>query len=521
MVLLGLDYLSVIVAQDELSTALHTGGEGLFWIVNAYTISYAGALGVAGLLVAHYGRKPIFVGGLVVFLVGALSAARAEAVAEASRIVLGLDSGQLIGLDGSLVLSLARSVQGLGAAALVSAALDRVLVFPGEKRDNAISIFSASQLLGFVLGPITGAVLLEAYGWPAIFVALAAVTVVVLVAVLASQEPEKLPREGRVDWLGAVLFMASLSLLAYGMLNLAHHGVSTRALATTSVGAVALAGFIVWELVCKSPGYDLSLLRNARLRVACVLHGAFWGSLVGTALLLGWYMLVGRKYPNLPPDQLVPLILERGLDEDVPGGFGALDAGVLVLGLGVGAVPGVILAKLLKHRTRAVLATSSALVVTANVWWSRVDLTTPKWAIFCSFVVCGAGVGAGITSVTRVAMSVAPHEEEGLSARERVEVRRKIASISTMFRTSGQVGGAIGTLMMATTGRLGYRIDEAVIAGLSESDQKAGRAGMVDAAIRARDTLNLDLYEAARRAYVPAMSHAMLVGAAMAALCMA
>jgi MFS family permease/LysM repeat protein len=517
MVLVGLDYLAVIVAQDELSTMLHAGEGGLFWIVNTYTIAYAGGLGVAGLLVAHYGVRRVLVGGLVVFAVGALGAARAQALAAATPIVVGL----LDHLDATLVLSLARGAQGLGAAALVTSAMALILGFPEEKRDGSITSFNAAQLLGFVLGPLTGAYLLERSGWPAIFVVLAAAALVVLAAVLGSHEPEKPQREGRVDWLAGILLMAFLALTSYGMLDVVHHGASVGGLATAVAGVVALAGFIAWELVGikrlgATAGYDLSPLRNPRFRVACVLHSAFWGALLGTAFLHGHYLLVARKYPALSADQLLPLIAEHGLD-GVPGGFDEMDAAVLVLGLGA-ALIGAVVAKVLKDRSRAVVTAGFALVAIAMVTWSRFDLVTSKWAIAGSFAICGLGVGAGVTSLTREAMAFAPREHPGLTPRERREVRRQIASILTIFRTFGQLGGALGVLMMATVVRPRYRIDEAAIASLTAEQQGRARAGMVDAAIVARDTLNLDLYEAARQAWMPAFGAAMLAGAGVAVL---
>ena len=191
---------TVLYAAFPALTRAFSGAQpsDLSWILNAYTVVYAVLLVPAGRFADLYGRKRMFLIGLVIFLVASLGC----------------------GLSGHVwVLIFFRALQAVGAAALLPASLAVVLgAFPPERRAVAVSLWGAVSALGAAVGPSVGSWLIEVGGWPWAFylnLPLGILSVWGAGRLLKSAPPEGVP--ARLDVVGILLLMVSVGALALGL----------------------------------------------------------------------------------------------------------------------------------------------------------------------------------------------------------------------------------------------------------------------------------------------------------------
>ncbi|WP_309138548.1 MFS transporter [Nocardia cyriacigeorgica] len=256
-----LDISVVNVALPSMRTSLGFTDTGLAWAVNAYALVFAGLLLVGGRLADLFGRKRVFLAGLLVFTVASL--------------VGGLAStpGWLIG---------ARAVQGVGAAVLAPATLTILTTTftEGPRRTRALAVWTALGLAGGTAGNLLGGVLTEFASWRATLLINVPVGVLALAVAVAVIAPDSAHHSRvRLDVVGAVLVTCGLAAIAYGFGESATSGwsapVTMLALAT---GAALMAVFILVETRwVQSPLIPLSLLRIRSValgNVAMLLAGA-------------------------------------------------------------------------------------------------------------------------------------------------------------------------------------------------------------------------------------------------------
>ena len=213
LVMIVMANASLNVALPTLAESLDTGASGLQWIVDAYSLVFAGLLLTAGSLGDRYGRRLALNGGLIVFGAASLFA------------VLSSSSGAVIG---------ARAVMGVGAAFVMPATLSILAhVFPPKERPRAIAIWAGFAGVGVAMGGVVSGALLEHFWWGSIFLINVVVVVVALVAgfFLIPRSREKI--HAPLDPLGALLSIAGLSALVYGIIEAPDHGwASTQTLVT-------------------------------------------------------------------------------------------------------------------------------------------------------------------------------------------------------------------------------------------------------------------------------------------------
>src|SRR6476659_8108050 len=228
---------SLNVALPTLSRDLHAGASSLQWIVDAYSLVFAGLLLTAGSLGDRYGRRLALNAGLVVFGAASLFA------------VTSTSSTGVIA---------ARAVLGVGAAFVMPATLSILAhVFPPDERPRAIAIWAGVAGIGVALGGIVSGLLLESFWWGSIFMINVAVVVVALIVgfFLIPRSREKIHTP--LDPFGALLSIVGLSALVYGIIEAPDHGWgSTQTLVTFAVAFVVLGGFVLWELKAKEPMLD-------------------------------------------------------------------------------------------------------------------------------------------------------------------------------------------------------------------------------------------------------------------------
>src|SRR5438445_1175106 len=203
---LCLSLVMIVVANASLNVALptlvkdlHASPSSLQWIVDAYSLVFAGLLLTAGALGDRYGRRLALNGGLVIF---------------------GLASGLAPFAGPSTQLIAARAAMGIGAALVMPATLSVLAhVFPPAERPRAIAIWAGFAGVGAGLGGVTSGWLLQHFWWGSIFLTNVAVVAVALVAGAILVPSARDERESALDPVGALLSIAGLGALIYAIIE--------------------------------------------------------------------------------------------------------------------------------------------------------------------------------------------------------------------------------------------------------------------------------------------------------------
>src|SRR5580700_163915 len=252
-VMMVLDVMIVSVALPALQRELHLSPAGLEWVVSAYALALAALIPVGGALGDHFGRKLIFLAGVIVFMLASVGCA------------LSVSGGMLIGF---------RVVQGIGGAVMSSLTLSLIAeAYPPQARAGPIGLWAAVSGLAVAGGSVVGGLLLSVFPWSSIFwvnVPLAVVTLVITqVAVAESREREPRP----FDTGGVALSAVGLLLLTFGFVDSSDAGWRSPVVAACIVaGAAVLVLFFVWEHRTAFPMVPPALLRTPSFGRACTVY---------------------------------------------------------------------------------------------------------------------------------------------------------------------------------------------------------------------------------------------------------
>jgi EmrB/QacA subfamily drug resistance transporter len=263
-----LDATVVNVALPTIGRELNAGLASLQWTVNAYTLTLAGFLLLGGSLGDRYGRRRIFVIGVIWFAVASLLCALAP------------NAGMLIA---------ARALQGVGGALLTPGSLAIIEAsFHPDDRSTAIGAWSGLAGVTTAIGPFLGGWLVEAVAWQLIFVInipLAAVVVwISLRHVPESSDPGAAPK---LDVTGAMLAALGLGGVTYALTDGANVGWTSPLIVFTGIGgALALAAFVVVERISSHPMLPLDVFSSRQFTAANVVTFVVYGALGGSLFLL-------------------------------------------------------------------------------------------------------------------------------------------------------------------------------------------------------------------------------------------
>ncbi|MGA2959527.1 MAG: MFS transporter [Thermodesulfobacteriota bacterium] len=214
----------------------------LSWVPTAYLLAAAMFLVPFGRIGDIYGRKKVFVYGMVIFTLGALLSGVAQS---------------------ALALILFRAVQGIGASMIFGTGVAIVTsIFAEGERGKALGINVASVYVGQSVGPFIGGFLTEHLGWRSIFLVMVPLGVFLLVAILKALKQEWAGARGEsFDWVGSIIYSLTLVAIMYGfsLLPRITGGV------IIALGGCGLLAFILWELREKSPILNINLFRGNRV----------------------------------------------------------------------------------------------------------------------------------------------------------------------------------------------------------------------------------------------------------------
>ncbi|MEU0663153.1 MFS transporter [Streptomyces lavendulocolor] len=394
--LVVLDVSVVNVALPSMRADLGLSAVGLQWVLNAYSIAFAGFMLLGGRAADLFGRKRMFLVGLGLFTVASVAGGLAE------------QGWQLLA---------ARAAQGLGAAVLAPATLTIVTgaVPPGPARTRAIATWSAVGAAGGAAGGLVGGVLTDLLSWRWVLLINVPVGVLVLAGAAVWIRESRTEGGRRLDLPGAVLVTGGLAAVAYGIVQTEQAGWGAPSTLWPLLGGVALlAAFVAVEARAKAPLMPLKVFRSRAVTAANV-------SMVvnGSASFGMWFFMTVYAQNVL--------------------GYTPLQAGLALVPSSVSVIVGSKLAPRLMVTTGARnLAVIGTLVAATGFGWQSLMEADGTYVttILGPGVLMMAGMGLAITPLASLATSGAAPGDAGL--------------VSGLVNTSRTMGGALGLAVLST-----------------------------------------------------------------------
>lgn len=393
-----LDVAIVNVALPSMRRELHFSVTGLQWVVNAYTLTFAGLLLLGGRTADLFGRRRMFLIGLGLFT--------------GASMVCGLapNAAAVIG---------ARAVQGLGAAILSPVTLTIVTTtfVEARERSRALGVWSAALASGGAVGVLLGGILTDLLSWRWIFLVNIPVGIAgIIIGRLVLRESRAELRNHSLDVAGGLAITASLSALVFGIVETTSHGWTAAITLGPIIAAVVLGAlFVVIEArLAAAPIAPLGIMRSralvgANISMACV----------GGSMFAMWYF--------------VSLYLQEVL------GMSPLKAGLAFIPAALAIVVGSQFAGRVVPRTgpRPILVTAGLVIAASLFWMSHLSADGSYFAdIFGPITVVSLGLGCSFPPGVFAAMSSVRPAESGLA--------------SGLVNSARQIGGAIGLAVLAT-----------------------------------------------------------------------
>jgi EmrB/QacA subfamily drug resistance transporter len=386
----SIDATVVGIALPAIGRDFDTGLAALQWVVTAYTLTLAGLLLVGGALGDRYGRRRIFLIGVIWFAVASL----------------------LCGIAPSAgILIAARALQGVGAALLTpgSLAIIEASFIPGD-RGKAIGAWSGLSGVATAIGPFLGGWLVEAASWRLIFAINLPLAVVVFVVAWRHVPESRDPgATGRVDLVGAALVTIGLVGLTYGLIEGAGRGWTDPIVLTALIGGVLLlVAFVAWEGRAREPLLPLSLFKSTQFSATNVVTFVVYGALGGALFLL-------------------PIQLQQ------VSGYTALQAGVSLLPitalmLALSARSGALAARI---GPRLQMSVGPVLVGAGLALFTRIDENGSYLTqVLPAVTVLGLGLATTVAPLTATALATAPARHAGMASAVNNDVARAAGLIA-------------------------------------------------------------------------------------------
>jgi EmrB/QacA subfamily drug resistance transporter len=277
--MVALDQLVVATALNSIRDDLHASLETLDWTINAYSLSFAALLITGAALGDRYGRRRMFLVGLVVFTLASAACALAPNTA---------------------LLIAARTIQGAGSALVTPLAVSLLtMAFPIERRGPVVGMFAALTGLAVVGGPVVGGAVVQGIAWQWIFWINVPIGALLIPIARARITESRGPRTS-FDITGLVLISASLLGIAWGLVRANAAGwPSAEVIGTLTAGAVLGVAFLAWERRVAEPMLPLELFRIPAYATGNATILLLTTSLFGAVFLLAQYLQISLGYGPL------------------------------------------------------------------------------------------------------------------------------------------------------------------------------------------------------------------------------
>ena len=387
-----LDNTVVNVALPSIQEDLGADLSELQWIVTGYALSFAALMLIGGKLADAYGRRLIFVVGIVVFTAASLWCGLA-------------DSGNM--------LIAARVVQGAGAALMNPATLSIIAAtFPPKQRGTAIGIWAGVSALALAIGPLVGGLLTEHLSWHWIFFVNVPVGVIAIAASFLLITETKDETHESLDLPGLATSALGLFALTYGLIEANTYGwTSARIVGSFAVAVISLVAFLQIERRRRAPMLDLTLFRSgtyaganiAMLLIALAMFGVFFFVSLYMQNVLG-YSAVQAGAAFLPMTLIIILV--------APIAGRASD----------------------KFGSRWLMTIGMVLLSVQLLYLSQLGPDADFWNLLPGFVVGGLGMSMSMTPTAAAATRAVPVNKSGVG--------------SAVLNAARQVGGSVGIALM-------------------------------------------------------------------------
>jgi EmrB/QacA subfamily drug resistance transporter len=410
--MVALDNLVVTTALPVIRADLGSSLSDLEWMVNAYTLTFAVLLLTGAALGDRFGRRRMFVIGLVIFTLGSTAAALAPS---------------------STALILARALQGVGGAIVTPLTLTILSagVSP-ERRPLALGAWGGIGGLAIAVGPVVGGAIAQGVNWHWIFWLNVPVGIVAALLAYFRLQETRGP-EDRLDIGGLALASTGLLGVVWAVIHGNDRGwTDPQILAGFAVGGALLLAFVAWELRTSSPMLPPHLFRSRGFTAA------------NTASLLMYFGMFGSVFLLSQFFQVVQ-------------GYNPFEAGLRVLPwtampIFVAPIAGMLSARI---GARPIVVSGLALMSFGLAWLAAIATPSTDYSAFVvPFIVSGTGMGLFFAPIANVVLSAVRREEEG-----------KASGANNAIR---EVGGVFGVAVLAAifTANGSYTTPQAYVDGL-------------------------------------------------------
>ncbi|EXG79637.1 MFS transporter [Cryptosporangium arvum] len=371
--MLLVDVTIVNVALPDIAADLRTGLGDLQWVIDIYALALAALMLGVGSAADRFGRKRIYLIGMVLFALASLGCALADS------------SGALI---------TARAIQGIGGAAMFATTIALInTAYTGKDRGIAFGVWGAINGFAAAAGPIIGGLLTEQYGWPSIFVVNIPISVLAFVVALRVIRESNDPA-AKLDPVGVVTFTVAAFALTYGLIRAGEDGwTAAPALTAFAVAAVSLTVFVAAERTRAYPMLDLSLFKRP----------AFTGLMVA-ALAVNMAAFSAMAFASLWFQSVL--------------GLGPIAAGAVFVPLSLASLVCSILAGRVLHDRVApglVIGGGLLLIGVGSALQALVDGDSSWTVLVPGLIVTGVGVGVVMPTLSAAATAAAPRERGGMA----------------------------------------------------------------------------------------------------------
>jgi EmrB/QacA subfamily drug resistance transporter len=389
-----LDNTIVNVALPSIQRSLHTTPETLQWTIDAYVLTFAVLILLGGKLGDRFGRKRMFLVGLLIFTLA--SAACAQATTDTQLVAF-------------------RAVQGVGAALLNPLSLSIIVAaFPRKQLPTAIGIWAGVSALGLSAGPLIGGLLVERVSWSAVFWVNVPVGIVAAAVTVWAVGESRDEQRRHLDLVGTTLITSGLFAVVYGLIGTNSHAwTSTQTVGLITGAAVLLALFVAWERRAPEPMLPLSFFRNRPFATSAIVTSLVGFAFIGVLFLIVLYFQNVEGYSPLQAGiRTLPLTLTQAVV--------AVNAGRLSTLLG----------------SRVQLTTGMLMLAAGLLGLAQVHVASPYDRIWPFQVLLGLGMGLAMPAVGAIAMATVPADQSGIA--------------SGVINAGRQVGGSLGIAVLGT-----------------------------------------------------------------------
>jgi MFS transporter, DHA2 family, multidrug resistance protein len=403
--LYSMDLTVLNLAVPHLSADLKPSSVELLWIVDIYGFVIAGSLVTMGTLGDRIGRRRLLLMGAAAF--GAASVLAAFSVSAQMLIV-------------------SRALLGLAAATLAPSTLSllRNMFHDPRQRTFAIGVWIASFSAGGAIGPLLGGVLLEHFWWGSVFLLNAPIMILLLILGPIVLPEFRDPNAGRIDLLSAVLSLAAMLAVIYGIKNIAQGGAFITSASNIVAGLIIGFVFFRRQGTLTNPLIDLSLFRTPAFSAALAVN------IIGFFVAFGTFLFIA---------QYLQLVL----------GMGPLEAGLWTAPSGVAFIVGSLLAPTIAGTMRPsfVIASGFALAAIGFLVLTRIGASDGPGIVVLAYVMLSLGLAPVFTMAVDLIVGAAPPERAGLA--------------SGLSETSAELGGALGIAVLGSLVTFIYRSEMA------------------------------------------------------------